>query len=326
VSADSDLASRTLPTPALGTTRAQRDLIWVALGTLVFAALSIHFELSETVVAWTQSRERFQVDELPGTLLFLALALVWFAWRRIDEFRTELAQRRAVERRLATALDANQRLARDNVRIQEEERRNLARELHDELGQYLNAIKVDAVCTRDAAASDTAEVRRGAWSIVESVDHVHTTLRDVMRRLRPPGLDELGLVAALESCVDGWRRRAPGVSFDLHAPEATSDWGEAVNITIYRIVQEGLTNVAKHAQATRVEIHLDTRATIAGGDSVVLRVSDNGVGMPETATTGGLGLLGMRERLETLGGRLDASGASSTGFTLIATLPLAHTP
>jgi two-component system sensor histidine kinase UhpB len=278
------------------------------------------------VFAWTRSRERFQLDELPGTLLFLALALVWFAWRRIGEFGAELGQRRAVERKLAAALASNRRLARDNVRIQEEERRMLARELHDELGQYLNAIKVDAVCIRDAGARDVNQVRRDALSIIDSADHVQATVRDVMRRLRPPGLDELGLAAALESCVDGWRRRLPSVRFDLIAPESAPDWGEAVNMALYRIAQEGLTNVSKHAQATQVEIRLDEPTTVSGEPCVVLRVSDNGVGVREAAGHGGLGLLGMRERLETLGGRLDVSGPSSTGFTLVATLPLkAHT-
>jgi two-component system, NarL family, sensor histidine kinase UhpB len=306
----------------LGSPRVLRDLVWVVLGTACFAALSVHIELFETVVNWTRARERFQLDELPGTLLFLALAMVWFAWRRMGELRAELQERRAVERKLASALDANQRLARDNVRAQDEERRNLARELHDEFGQYLNAIKVDAVFIRDASAGDSREVAECALSIIESADHVQASTHAVMRRLRPSGLDDLGLVAALESCIDGWRRRLPSVQFDFAAPGAIADWGEAINMTLFRVVQEGLTNVAKHARASRVEVQLDAPGPGDGAGSIVLHVSDNGVGTKSVGGDGGFGLFGMRERLEALGGRLDSSGSAS-GFRLVATVPIA---
>lgn len=305
--------------------RARRDLIGVAVTTLCFALLSIHLELSETIFDWTRARERFQLDELPGTLLFLALAMVWFAWRRMGELRTELTDRQIVEQKLASALAANQRLVRDNLRAQDEERRNLARELHDEFGQYLNAIKVDAVCIRDAADGSPSEVRQCALSIIESADHVQASTRDVMRRLRPAGLDDLGLPAAIESCIDGWRRRLPSVCFELTAPDSIPDWGEAVNMTLYRVVQEGLTNVAKHARATRVEVRLEQPGALSESPSAarlaVLHVTDDGVGTRDVESTYGFGLSGMRERLEALGGRLETSG-STGGFKLTATVPV----
>src|SRR5664279_1134117 len=111
----------------LQSVRMRRDLALVIVATIAFAFLSVHFELSETVFNWTRARERYQLDELPGVLLVLASALAWFAWRRVRELREELHRRRAIERQLAAALDTNQRLARANVRVQEEERRMLAR-------------------------------------------------------------------------------------------------------------------------------------------------------------------------------------------------------
>jgi two-component system sensor histidine kinase UhpB len=299
-----------------------RDLALVFLATVAFALLSAHFELSEAVFNWTRARERYQLDELPGTLLVLASALAWFAWRRVRELKVELDRRRAIERELAIALDDNQRLARANVRIQEEERRVLARELHDELGQYVNAIKVDAVCIRDVSAAHSPEAHRSALAIIESADHVQDAVHEVVRKLRPPGLDELGLPAALEHCVDGWRKRLPSVRFDLDAPPECPDWGEAVNMTLYRVVQEGLTNVAKHAQAKHVRISLEQASVEEGTGPVVLRVHDDGVGASRAANERGLGLLGMRERVESLGGQLDAGTRSGDGFCLVATLPV----
>jgi two-component system, NarL family, sensor histidine kinase UhpB len=294
----------------------------VIVATIAFAFFSVRFELSETVFNWTRAREGYQLDELPGVLLVLASALAWFAWRRVRELRVELHRRQAIERELAVALDGNQRLARANVRVQDEERRMLARELHDELGQYLNAIKVDAVCIRDAGASRSAETRRSVLSIIESADHVQDTVREVVRKLRPPGLDELGLPAALENCVDGWRKRLPSVSFELDAPAECPKWSEAVNMALYRVVQESLTNVAKHAQATHVRISLEQAKVREGIGPVVLRVSDDGLGAARVAQEDGLGLIGMRERIESLGGHLDTRTRSGDGFCLVATLPI----
>lgn len=308
----------------LQSVRVQRDLALVVVSTAAFALLSVHFELSETIFNWTRARERYQLDELPGVLLVLASALTWFAWRRVRELKLELDRRRAIERELAAALDANQRLARANVLVQEEERRVLARELHDELGQYLNAIKVDAVCIRDDGAVHSAETRRSVLAIIDSADHVQDTVREVVRKLRPPGLDELGLPAALESCVDGWRKRLPSVSFELDAPAECPPWGEAVNMALFRVVQESLTNVAKHAQARHVRISLEQATAQNGVGSVVLRVSDDGIGAARVARDDGLGLIGMRERVESLGGHLATRTRSGEGFSLVATLPVSE--
>jgi len=175
---------------------AARDLFVIVVATIAFAFVSIRLDLAELVLSVVQPKEHYEIDELPGVLVFVALAIALFAWRRMAEVRTELAGRREAERELTAALDANRRLARENVRIQEDERRNLARELHDEFGQYLNAIKVDAVTIRDAGR-DAEAARDGAKSIIGIADHVQSVMRETIARLRPAGLDELGLTAAL---------------------------------------------------------------------------------------------------------------------------------
>src|SRR6185503_353458 len=170
----------------------RRDLLLVGAATLLFFTASVAFELSEKVLAWTRPWERYQLDEIPGTLMFLALGLAWFSWRRARDARQELRQRLAAQQRLAEALAENRRLSLSHVRVQEEERRELARELHDELGQHLNFIKLNAVAIRGRTAGTLADVHDAAVAVIEVADHVHGTVRDMLRRLRPVGLDELG--------------------------------------------------------------------------------------------------------------------------------------
>jgi glucose-6-phosphate-specific signal transduction histidine kinase len=303
--------------------RARHDLLWIVALTTAFAVLCSWLELSEAVLAWTRPRERFQLDELPGVLLFLASALAWYAWRRVGEARQEIALRQRTETQLRAALTQNRELAHAGVRMQEEERRSLARELHDELGQCLNAIKLDAVCLRDGGARGLAEVDSSAAAIIDMTAHLEGVVRDMVRRLRPPGLDELGLAAALENCVDGWRRRLPGVEFTMTVGEDIGRLDEATNMTLYRLVQEGLTNVAKHARASRVDIVLQRGAAApAGASAVVLTVQDNGDGERETTADDGLGIVGMRERVEALAGRFDLGPAGGSGFGFAAWLPI----
>jgi glucose-6-phosphate-specific signal transduction histidine kinase len=187
----------------------------VALATGVMAALCVEFDFSEALRRWTAPWERFQLDELPAVLVVLAAGMAWFAARRYGEAGRELRRRTVAEERLEAALTDNRRLAHQYVRLQEAERKSLARELHDELGQYLNVIKLDAVGIRDASLASQAATHRRASTIVEICNHIHGTLATLIRELRPTGLDELGLAAALEHCVATWRPRLPDASLRL---------------------------------------------------------------------------------------------------------------
>src|SRR4029079_16322430 len=130
-------------------------------------ALSAYFELSELLFALTRRWEPVQLDEWPVALLVLALCLGWLSWRRYQQTLVQLRARQVAEARLARALAENRELAHQHLRIQEAERKHLARELHDELGQYLNAIKLDAVSMGEGEASTR---------IVQSVNHVHAVV------------------------------------------------------------------------------------------------------------------------------------------------------
>src|SRR5271165_4361284 len=122
-----------------------RDIAAVIGITLLSFILSVHFNLNESLYVLTRREERFQIDELPIGMLVLLICLMWLSWRRYAHARREVRARRVAEERLGAVLAENRQLAQENLRIQEVERKHLARELHDELGQYLNAIKLDAV-------------------------------------------------------------------------------------------------------------------------------------------------------------------------------------
>ena len=208
-----------------------------------------------------------------------------------------------------------QRLSADQVNAREAERRHIARELHDELGQRLSSLKMEL--------SSLAKGRRGAKedripAMLEMVDDTVASVRRIATDLRPMMLDDLGLNAALEWLARESAKRM-GIEIELQVEEAATPTDGTTAITIYRIVQEALTNVARHARASRV--HIETKRS---GDRCVLTVEDNGVGFSDQSQDkeGSLGLIGIRERAHILGGELEIGNAPSGGGRIVVTLPI----
>lgn len=301
-----------------------RDVV-IVLGITVGAALvAAHLELNEAVFAFTRHWEHLQIDEWPIALLALALSLMWLAWRRYGHARAELQARQIAEADLAAALKENRELGHQHLRVLEAERKHLARELHDELGQYLNAIKLDAVSMGEGADRGDGAQIAASKRIVQAVDHVYGVVGDMIRRLRPAGLDDLGLLAALESCVDQWRQRLPHTRFTFAAHGELDGLDELTNLTIYRIVQEGLTNSSKHAAAESIDVSLNRQIEPSGAPGeIVLTISDDGRGTDTRERKPGFGLSSMRERVEMLGGRLSIQSGPQAGFNLEARIPAA---
>jgi two-component system sensor histidine kinase UhpB len=299
------------------------DLACVLVLTVLAALLCMSFNVGELTYAFTRRFENFQLDELPATLVVLASGLAWFAWRRYRESQRELLHRRALEEEAERLLADNRRLASENIGAQESERRHLARELHDELGQYLNAIALDAGRIRDLSARGEPEVHRLALAVMHSASTVYRQIGSMIRRLRPIGLDEFGLPTALEHCVEGWRERLPQASFTLTVEGDFLDLADVLNITLYRLVQEGLTNISKFASASRVEIYLVRTAEDgrARGDEIVVTVTDDGPGIDLAKPRAGLGLIGMRERVEAIGGEFHIASQPGSGFLFCARVP-----
>jgi two-component system, NarL family, sensor histidine kinase UhpB len=301
-----------------------RDAVLVAIVTVGAWVLCAVFNVTERLHHLTAPYERYQLDELPSMLLALGVGLTWFATRRYGEARQEIARRKRAEAQLAAALADNRRLAQQYVELQEAERKALARELHDELGQYLNVIKLDAVGLRDDQRALPPAMQQRAGAIVENCNHIHGALATLIRELRPAGLDELGLAAAVEHCVQTWRTRLAGVSLGLSISGDFTTLPESMAVTLYRLVQEAMTNVAKHSAARHVTIHLKRAADGAlGGERVEVTVADDGVGTAAGLPTRGLGLIGMRERVMALRGELVLASTPGRGFELAARIPVA---
>jgi signal transduction histidine kinase len=299
----------------------RRDLACVLAVTVFAAALCTRFDVGELTYSFTRRFERFQLDEFPPTLVVLALGLAWFAWRRYRESQRELLHRRVLEEQAERLLADNRRLASESIGAQENERRHLARELHDELGQYLNAIALDAGRIRDLSAQGEPEVHRLSLAVMQSASTVYRQIGGMIRRLRPIGLDEFGLPSALEHCVESWRERLPQASFTLTVDGDFSDLADVLNITLYRLVQEGLTNVSKFARMARVEIYL-VRTTDNERDEIMVTMTDDGPGIDLTKPRAGLGLIGMRERVEAIGGEFHIASQPDSGFLFCARVPL----
>ena len=222
---------------------------------------------------------------------------------------------------LERSVQRNQRLSRQLIQVQEDEQQRLARELHDELGQCLSAIHADAVAILRHGEQKYPPVRESAAAIVDVTRRIMSTVRTMLQRLRPETLDALGLREALRELMNTWRQRSPGVHCALHLEGDLDELNEAVNITVYRAIQESLTNVAKHACARHVVVEV-ARERSAQADVVRLRVEDDGVGSNAVSSGRGLGLLGMRERVTALGGRVNVDGRPGKGYRLQIELPL----
>src|SRR5258707_6237296 len=232
---------------------ARRDIVLIVAVAVVAAWICAKFNLSEALLNWTRPFERLQLDELPAVLLVVAISLIWFSSRRYFEANRQLRLRRAAEVQLSETLTENKRLAQQYVDMQENERKALARDLHDELGQYLIAIKLDAMSMRESMTADPA-VHDVARAMISNIDRVYGVVTGLIRQLRPVGLDDLGVTAALEHCVNDWRSRLPLTTIVLSISGDFEALDETRGLVLYRLVQEALTNIARHAKATRVQI------------------------------------------------------------------------
>jgi signal transduction histidine kinase len=281
-------------------------------------AMGASTEFSEHAVATAQRFERVQLDELPLALLTLSLGLAWFAWRRWREMRIELGQRRVVERLLEGKQEELRSLSRRLTESHEAERRGLAHELHDELGQTLNAIKIEAVGIRNLQHDTALTTHRSALAIIQLTDHVYEVVRSMTSRLRPVALDELGLAGALEHDMMQWRQRLPETSFALDLGKLPDHLDEPSAIALYRVAQEGLTNIVRHAAARHVRLKLDF---LSEARTLRLALQDDGRGVELAEIRHGLGLVGMRERIDALGGAFSIASHPGQGFHIAATVP-----
>lgn len=202
--------------------------------------------------------------------------------------------------------------------VREEERTRIAREVHDELGQMLTNLKIELAWLAARLPKHRRLLQDKAKQILGHADALAHMVRQIVTELRPGILDDIGLVAALEWQAGEFQRRT-GLRCTFVSDVAREKWDDDVTTALFRIFQETLTNVLRHAQATRVDVHLWQE-----DGTLFLEIADNGHGItPEdVANTRSIGLLGMRERAALLGGEISFSGASGRGTTVLIRLPI----
>lgn len=243
---------------------------------------------------------------------------------RVAELRRIVEQFNSLVRSLARVTDANHRLIDKLISLQEAERKEIARELHDEFGPSLFGIRADVSCIRRWSRNREPrfqEIDERARSIAELVDGIQRINSRMLDRLRPLVLDRLGLAEALRQLVLAWRDRYPAIAWSLDLPAAICLPDEEASLALYRLVQESLTNAARHANATAVRVAVRDLSRGATNAAMAVTVSDNGRGFPPDLRFG-FGLLGIAERIRARNGRLHVGNQPSGGALVQAFLPL----
>ncbi len=219
---------------------------------------------------------------------------------------------------LSEARAAQSALARQLISVQENERRALARELHDEMGQTLTALSATAAhLERNAKRLDASGIAECAADLRRDIRTSGEQLRSILKSLRPHGLDAAGLTQILQEVIDGWRSRETGMEFSIELPPLFPALSDETALTLYRVVQEALTNAVRHSGATQC----DVRITVAC-DQLRLEVNDDGQGLPHAGPACRGGLMGMAERLDMAGGQLSLLANTSGGLRLLAQIPI----
>lgn len=238
---------------------------------------------------------------------------------RISEALTKLGEA------LRQAKSESRRLSAQLVSAQDEERKEIARELHDELGSFLFSIRAQAASLHRKLAegrANTAPLSGDMDQVIQELDRLQGAHGRVLRRLSPPGLQELGLAKSLHGLVEHWRARHADKEFraSIRVPDTLN---ETLQLTVYRIVQEGVTNALKHAHAASISISFDLEHAADADLPDMLRVTivDDGVGGANQIVPG-FGLCSMEERVVAIGGALEISTDPNRGTTLAVTVPV----
>ena len=270
---------------------------------------------AQVALLYHNVRVRF-LQVVTGALV-MGIGIAWFAFWHVGRLERELHRQRLAETETRRELE---RLSARLVDAQEEERRNLARELHDEIGQALTAIKMDVGIALRSAATDA----RSRASLDEARTIVESTLqsvRDMSQLLHPSMLDDFGLPETLAAYLRSFSKRT-GIRSQLALEGLDSRLPAEIEVCVYRIVQEALTNVARHSSASSCSVNVTRRA-----DVVTLVIEDTGRGITGAGNRiaearRGLGLIGMRERAQALSGRFSIENRSEGGTRISVTVPV----
>ena len=201
----------------------------------------------------------------------------------------------------------------------EDERRSLARELHDELGQYVSAVKIFSQNIINRSKGKDKDIEESALSVTSAANQIYDGMHSIIRQLRPGSLDNLGLSETIKDMASNWRSQHPSIQIDLFVGKNLDHLGEAININIYRIIQEAMNNCLKHARAHNISINLDHKDKY-----LTLIFNDDGVGFDTNLLTKSkqFGLIGMKERVKSLSGMFSIKSTPTKGTLINISIPL----
>lgn len=280
------------------------ELAVIPLTFIAAFSISSHFDVFDQFYLWARKYEKtIDIDEISLAIFFTLIALVWFALRRVRESQFLIKR--------------NQSLLNRVIQVQEEERKRIAHDLHDDLGQYINAIKTQAAIL---SAHETIEVQVLSTKIMSNADHAFNSAKHLITSLRPLALDELGLAVALQYLIDTWQTNTENktkVHFVIN--DDIDHLNEQTSMIIFRVIQEALTNIAKHANAKNVYISISYLINI-----LTVKIIDDGNGFDIHQKTFGLGLIGIGERIEMLNGKLKIHSALNKGTEISIQIKVNH--
>lgn len=256
-------------------------------------------------VVWVESFVE-NISDDRGKILFL------------ETLTTDITERKEVEERLKASQEEMRNLAMYFESLREEEKKRLAFEIHDELGHILTAMKLELSWVLKKKFLREDVLHEKLHKMIDMIDLTIRKVRSISSQLRPSVLDHFGITAAIEWQAKEFQKQT-AIRCRLFLPKQEIQLNESKSIVVFRVFQEILTNIARHANATRVDIHLDV-----DGNNLVLTVSDNGKGIKveDISAKKSLGIIGMKERASSVNGKLTISGVSNIGTTVTLTIPI----
>jgi two-component system, NarL family, sensor histidine kinase UhpB len=298
--------------------RKLKTLLWVGVGFFVLLNFAVYWMLGhwlqplKPMLKAINSMEHGDLSVRLPSFDLPEFDLIGHSLNRMAESLT--AERELEENRQLTAL------IQSHI---EDERRSLARELHDELGQYVTAIKTFAVTIANKTEKNSPDISGYAQTIVAAANHIYDGMHNIIRQLRPGSLDNLGLAETLKDAVNNLQKQQPDIHINLQLAGKLDALGESLNINIYRIVQEAMNNAIKHAEAKNIEIKLE--ATKTGALQLMIKDDGKGMNIHDVDQSNHFGLLGMRERVQSFGGsfNVDSELKSKQGTTINIIIPQA---
>jgi len=298
-----------------------RKLMGLAVLTVVSLSISLYFAIGYALRPGriiVQGLGKMRADEFTSRLPGFFIT----EWQHTGQAINQLAAD------LQTNLAARKALALKLVNVQEQERKFLARELHDEFGQSLAGLSAVASLITQTAEKEYPVLAKQGEKVSDITAHLMDLLRDMLIRLRPADFDELGLIDSLKTMVAGWNAQSGGKThYQIEVRGDFSNLPGILPVTIFRMVQECMTNIAKHSQASQASVILQITPaeTSASPGHIYLHIEDDGVASNLAfMNKAGIGLLGLQERVDALAGRLQIQTREPSGLAIDINIPLSN--